>query len=162
MIELKKVKNSSFKILIIFLLFPFNSFSNYVLLNSNFFSDMLLELVESKYEKQKGLMNLDKLIDSNGMLFLYKQPKVIKMWMHNTKIPLDIIFIDKFNRVISINYGKPLSKKIISSEEKAIAVIEIPYKCAKKLKINKGDRISWVRIDKNKKKIIRYYHCLAK
>ena len=33
---------------------------------------------------------------------------------------------------------------------------------AKKLKINKGDKISWVKIDKNKKKIIRYYHCLAK
>ena len=115
-----------------------------MLLKFLFFLKYILKLVESKYEKQKGLMDVDKLIDSNGMLFLYKQPKVIKMWMHNTKIPLDIIFIDKFNRVISINYGKPLSKKIISSEEKAIAVIEIPYKCSKKLKLIKEMLISWV------------------
>ena len=85
---------------------------------------MLLDLVESKYEKQKGLMDVDKLIDSNGMLFLYKKPKVIKMWMHNTKIPLDIIFIDKFNRVISINFGKPLSKKIINKTLKKSIMIQ--------------------------------------
>ena len=103
-----------------------------------------MELVESKYEKQKGLMDLDKLTDSNGMLFYINNLKLLKCGCIIQKIPLDIIFIDKFNRVISINYGKPLSKKIISSEEKAIAVIEIPYKCAKKLKINKGDKISWV------------------
>ena len=107
-------------------------------------------------------MNIDKLLDINGMFFLYKTPKIINMWMHNTKIPLDIIFIDQFNKVISINYGKPFSKKIISSKVKAIAVIEIPYNCSKKLQIKKGDEISWSKINKNKKKNIRYYHCLDK
>ena len=106
-------------------------------------------------------MNIDKLVDINGMFFLYKKPKVINMWMHNTKIPLDIIFIDKFSKVISINYGKPFSKEIISSKKKAIAVIEIPHNCAKKLQIKKGDKISWSDISENKKKNIRYYHCLA-
>ena len=71
-----------------------------------------------------------------------------------------IIFIDQFNKVISINYGKPFSKKIISSKVKAIAVIEIPYNCSKKLQIKKGDEIRWSKINKNKKKNIRYYHCL--
>ena len=46
-------------------------------------------------------------------------------------------------------------KKIISSKKKAIAVIEIPYNCSKKLKIKKGDEISWSKINKNKKK--KYY-----
>ena len=78
LIELKKVKNSFFKILIIFLFIPFKSFSNYVLLNSNFFSNMLLELVETKYEKQKGLMDVDKNTDSNGMLFYINNLKLLK------------------------------------------------------------------------------------
>ena len=56
-----------------------------------------------------------------GCSFLYKEPKIIKMWMHNTRIPLDIIFIDEFNKVISVNYGKPYSKKLFL-QKKAIAV----------------------------------------
>ena len=62
--------------------------------------------------------------------------------------------------MISINYGKPFSKEIISSKIKAIAVIEIPHNCAKKLQIKIGDKISWSNISENKKNI-RYYHCLA-
>ena len=156
------MKNFTFKILLFCLLFsPVNSFSNYVLLDSYSFSNLLLQLASNKGEKEKGLMNIDRLTDFNGMFFLYKKPKVINMWMHNTRIPLDIIFIDKFSKVISINYGKPLSKKIISSKIKAIAVIEIPYNCAKKLQIKIGDKISWSNISENKKKNIRYYHCLA-
>ena len=69
-----------------------------------------------------------------GCFFYTKNQRVINMWMHNTRIPLDIIFIDKFSKVISINYGKPFSKEIISSKIKAIAVIEIPHNCAKNYK----------------------------
>ena len=64
------------------------------MLSSYDFSNLFLKLAESKYEKQKGLMNIDKLDNIDGMFFLYKEPKIIKMWMHNTRIPLDIIFID--------------------------------------------------------------------
>ena len=44
-------------------------------------------------------MNIDKLDNIDGMFFLYKEPKIIKMWMHNTRIPFDIIFIDEFNKL---------------------------------------------------------------
>ena len=100
-------------------------------------------------------MNVDRLVDTDGMFFVYKEPKIIKMWMHNTKIPLDIIFIDESKKVISINFGKPFSKKVISSKIKAVAVIEIPYNCSKKLKIKKGDKINWSSLNKNKKINIR-------
>ena len=82
------------------------------MLSSHSFSDLILKVAENEYEKEKGLMNIDKLVDVNGMLFLYEKPKIIKMWMLNTKIPLDIIFIDEHNKVISINYGKPFQKKL--------------------------------------------------
>tara|TARA_B100000530_G_C15726530_1_gene396076 strand:+ start:110 stop:583 length:474 start_codon:yes stop_codon:yes gene_type:complete len=157
------VKNLLFKILLIIFLFPFKlAFSNHVLLSSYSFSNLLLKLAESEYEKKMGLMYLDKLVDVEGMFFIYKKPKIIKMWMHNTKIPLDIIFIDESKKVISINNGIPFSKRIISSKTKAVAVIEIPHKCSKKLKIKKGDKINWSTIKNKKNKNIRYYHCLAK
>ena len=88
----EKISHLRYYFLVFF--FPVKSFSNYVLLDSYSFSNLLLQLATNKGDKEKGLMNIDRLIDFNGM-FLYKKPKVINMWMHNTRIPLDIIFIDK-------------------------------------------------------------------
>ena len=64
------MKNLSFKILVIIFFFPFKSFSNYVLLNSHSFSNLFLKLAETKYEKEKGLMNVDRLVDTDGMFFV--------------------------------------------------------------------------------------------
>ena len=43
---------------------------------------------------------------------IYKKPKIVKIWMHNTQIPLDLIFINEQNKVILIKKGKPFSKKL--------------------------------------------------
>ena len=48
------------------------------MLSSHSFSDLILKVAENEYEKEKGLMNIDKLVDVNGMLFLYEKPKIIK------------------------------------------------------------------------------------
>ena len=155
------MKNLVFKTLFLFfLLNPQNCFSKYAFVNSKEFSNLVVKVADTPSEKEKGLMNVDELNNSNGMLFLYKKPKVVKMWMYKTIIPLDIIFIDKFNKVLSVNYGKPFSQKIISSKKPAVAVLEIPYGCAKKLMIEEGKRIYWEKIKNRKKYDIIYYHCL--
>ena len=82
------------------------------------------------------------------------------MWMHNTFLPLDIIFIDKTSKVLSIKEGIPLSKELISSNYAVNAVLEIPKGCSKKLNIRKDEVVSWTLINKQKKENIRYYHCL--
>ena len=84
------------------------------------FSNLLLKLAESEYEKQKGLMNIDKLDNIEWNVFFIQKPKIIKMWMHNTRIPLDIIFIDEFNKVISINYGNHFQKKLFLRKKKLL------------------------------------------
>lgn len=99
-----------------------------------------------------------KLINSSGMLFLYKKPQIVNIWMHNTYIPLDIIFIDEKKKVISIKIGKPLSKKIISSNEEVMAVLELPKSCSKKLNLNIGDQLDWDFLKISKKKS---YYCLS-
>ena len=148
------------KLFLFFLLFPLNSFSKEALVSSQKFSDLLVKVAKTEEEKQKGLMFVNKLSQTNGLLLLYKKPKIVKIWMHNTQIPLDIIFINNQNEVILIRKGEPFSKKIISSIAPVIGVLEIPEGCAKKLDIKVGDKTSWSIVNRTKLKNIRYYHCL--
>ena len=146
--------------LFLILFFPINSFSKEALVFSTTFSDLLVNVAQTQEEKQKGLMFVNKLSKTNGLLLLYKKPKIVKIWMHNTQIPLDIIFINDQNKVVLIKKGEPFSKKIISSVTHVIGVLEIPEGCVKKLDIKVGDKISWRVVNKTKVKNIRYYHCL--
>ena len=143
-----------------FLFFPLFSISKEVIVFSQTFSDLLIKVAQTEEEKKKGLMFVDKLLQTNGLLLLYKKPKIVKIWMHNTQLPLDIIFINDQNKVVLIKTGKPFSKKIISSITPVIGVLEIPEGCAKKLDIKVGDKTFWRDVNNSKVKNIRYYHCL--
>jgi hypothetical protein len=144
--------------LILFFFIPFQGFSQYALISSNTFSNLLVEVALSNKQKKDGLMFVEQL-ETNGLLLYYKAPKIVNIWMKNTLIPLDIIFIDENMEIISIKKGNPFSKDIISSEFPVIGVLEIPQGCTKKLKIKKG-HITKLTFLKGKKKNIRYYHCL--
>ena len=150
----------NFKLFLFFVLFPLYSFSKEAVVSSQKFSDLLVKVAITEEEKQKGLMFVNKLSQTNGLFLLYKKPKIVKIWMHNTEIPLDIIFINNENKVILIRKGEPFSKKIISSITPVIGVLEIPEGCAKKLDIKVGDKTTWKIINRTKVKNIRYYHCL--
>ena len=135
--------NSSFSILFSNL----DSFFNNLIINciifSEKFDDLIVYSAVTPAEKTKGLMFKNKLEDSDGMIFLYPVPQVVNIWMKNTYIALDIIFVNPKNEVISIKNGKPLSKNLISSDDPVIAVIEIPKNCSKKINLNVGDKIFW-------------------
>ena len=148
------------RLFLFFLLLPLNSFSEEAVVFSEKFSDLLVKVAKTEEEKKKGLMFVNKLSQTNGLLLLYKKPKIVKIWMHNTRIPLDIIFINNQKKVILIRKGKPFSKKIISSITPVVGVLEIPEGCAKKLHIKVGDKTSWRMVTRTKVKNIRYYHCL--
>ena len=148
------------RIFLFFLLLPLNSFSEEAVVFSEKFSDLLVKVAKTEEDKKKGLMFVNKLSQTNGLLLLYKKPKIVKIWMHNTRIPLDIIFINDQKKVILIRKGKPFSKKIISSITPVVGVLEIPEGCAKKLHIEVGDKTSWRIVTRTKVKNIRYYHCL--
>ena len=144
--------------LILFFFIPFQGFSQYALISSNTFSNLLVEVAISNKQKKDGLMFV-KHLETNGLLLHYKAPKIVNIWMKDTLIPLDIIFIDENMEIISIKKGNPFSKDIISSEFAVIGVLEIPQGCTKKLKIKKGHIIKLTFL-KGEKKNIGYYHCL--
>ena len=77
--------------------------------------------------------------DEAGMLFIYPEPRQISMWMKNTFIPLDMIFIRADGRVAGISAdAKPQSLAIIESTESVVAVLELKGGSAARLNIRKG------------------------
>lgn len=83
-------------------------------------------------EKEKGLQGVTELKEDEGMLFYFDPPQDVSMWMKDTKIPLDIIFIDEDQEVISIKRGNPESEKAITESDVAY-VLELNAKSGVKV-----------------------------
>ncbi len=154
-----RILNYKTILIIIFVLSESRS-NDFALIHSTYFSNLLVKTAVDNKSHKNGLMRIKKLKNYNGMLFIYNSPQIVKFWMHETFIPLDIVFIDEENVIISVKEGIPLDKKLISSETDIIAVLEIPKGCAKKLKIKKGEKVFWMEKKEIDIKNIRYFHCL--
>ena len=104
--------------------------------------NFLVEVARTEEEKKIGLMFRKTLAKNAGMLFLYKREALRLMWMKNTFIPLDILFIDKkgvIKRVVKRTI--PHSLASISSRQSVLAVLELRGGITSSLEIKKGDRI---------------------
>ena len=104
--------------------------------------NFLVEVARREEEKKIGLMFRRTLAKNAGMLFLYKREALRLMWMKNTFIPLDILFIDKkgvIKRVVKRT--TPHSLATISSRKSVLAVLELRGGITSSLEIKKGDRI---------------------
>jgi uncharacterized membrane protein (UPF0127 family) len=100
-------------------------------------------LADSPRRQQQGLMFVRDLPDLRGMLFVHEEPKEISMWMKNTYIPLDMVFIDDRGHIQQIiEQATPLSLAIIRSDKPALAVLEIAGGEAKRLGLHPGQRVT--------------------
>ena len=101
-----------------------------------------VELAVTDDERQKGLMFRKSLPESTGMLFDFKRDQDVSMWMHNTYVSLDMIFIRGDGRILRIAENTQTeSDKIISSGGPVRAVLEVVAGTAKKFGIAPGDRV---------------------
>ncbi|QIB35920.1 DUF192 domain-containing protein [Ancylobacter pratisalsi] len=102
-----------------------------------------VEMAETAAERAKGLMYRTELAPDVGMLFDFGVEQPVYMWMKNTYIPLDMVFIRSDGRVASIAADTvPLSTQTISSEVPVSAVLELKAGTAKARGIAVGDRVS--------------------
>lgn len=101
-----------------------------------------VEITENDSERARGLMFRTQLADTAGMLFFYDRPQDISMWMKNTYIPLDMVFIRADGTVHRIEaYTEPFSLATIDSQGNVVACLELAGGAAARLGLKPGDRI---------------------
>ena len=99
-------------------------------------------LADNPGRQAQGLMFVRALPDMRGMLFVHPEPRPISMWMKNTYIPLDMVFIDRSGRIQQIIANtKPHSLDLIRAKDPAIAVLEIAGGEAARLGIHLGQLV---------------------
>lgn len=108
------------------------------------FHQFRVEVAKTEEQHRLGLMFRRKLDRDAGMLFIFDIPKILKIWMKNTFIPLDILFIDSQGVIISIKErALPMSLQTISSGEPAVAVLELNGGTVSRLDIKPGDKVRY-------------------
>ncbi len=101
-----------------------------------------VEVARSPEEKALGLMFRTNLADDTGMLFAYDSNQIITMWMKNTYIPLDMVFIGADGVIVRIAVmSEPFSEEIISSVKPARFVLELAGGAAARLGVKAGDLV---------------------
>lgn len=103
-----------------------------------------IEVAQTDQERALGLMYRTALADKKGMLFPYPHPDELTMWMRNTYIPLDMVFIRADGVVHRIERRtEPLSDRVISSNGPVTAVLELAGGAAERLGLEPGDLIRY-------------------
>lgn len=84
-----------------------------------------IAIADDQKERAQGLMNYPNLGQNEGMLFIFKKEQPLSFWMANTPISLDIIFVDKNNKIIRIHHSTPpYSQENFRSGEPALYAVE--------------------------------------
>lgn len=104
--------------------------------------DFRVEVASTPPQWEQGLMFRQSLAPDAGMLFDFKAVSPVSMWMKNTFIPLDMVFIDAQGRIINIaERTVPQSLEPVSAAAPARAVLELNAGTASRLAIRPGDRV---------------------
>jgi len=101
-----------------------------------------IEVAETDEQKARGLMFRRTLEPTAGMLFPYLPPQEITMWMKNTYISLDMVFIKADGKVLRVaERTEPFSERVIASGGDAAAVLEVVAGTAARIGIKPGDKV---------------------
>ena len=104
--------------------------------------EFLVEMAVNPAQRGQGLMFRESLEEDRGMLFDFGEPQRATMWMRNTYVPLDMLFIDANGQITQIAADtQPLSDAVIASREPVRAVLELRGGVSAKLGIKPGDRV---------------------
>jgi uncharacterized membrane protein (UPF0127 family) len=101
-----------------------------------------VEVMRTDEQRARGLMFRRHMPADRGMLFDFKTEQRVMMWMRNTYIPLDMVFITKTGIVINVAEDtEPLSERTISSAAPAFSVLEVNAGVARRIGLKAGDQV---------------------
>jgi uncharacterized protein len=107
------------------------------------------ELANTPQKRAEGLMYREHLADDRGMLFTFSQAEAWVFWMKNTKIPLDLIWINEKKQIIHMEQNVPICTRTDDScpqyrpNEGALYVLELAGGRAESLKIQRGSKLQF-------------------
>lgn len=105
-----------------------------------------IEIADTEYETQTGLMYREGMEPNQGMLFVFNESAYHSFYMKNTKFSIDIIFIDSDLRIASFKENaKPLDERGLNSEVPVQYVLEVNAGLAEKWQLEIGDRIEYTK-----------------
>lgn len=101
-----------------------------------------VEVADTDELRARGLMFRQRLPEDRGMLFDFGEPRPVAMWMKNTYIPLDMLFVRKDGTIAYIAENTvPKSLDTIGISEPVLAVVELAGGTVKKHGIRSGDKV---------------------
>ena len=101
-----------------------------------------IELMSTDAEREHGLMNRHSLPRDQGMLFDFHVQQPVTFWMKDTYLPLDMIFVSKEGRVVSIKHdARPLDETLIASGAPTLGVLEVNAGIAEAIGVKVGDTV---------------------
>jgi len=101
-----------------------------------------VELAVTPRQREQGLMNRREMAPDHGMLFAFGETRQVFMWMKNTYLPLDMLFIGKDGKIRTIKENaEPHSESIIDSKGPIDYVLELNGGTVKTLGIRTGNRV---------------------
>ena len=101
-----------------------------------------VEVMRNDADRARGLMYRRAMAPDHGMLFDFQASAPVAMWMKNTYLPLDMLFIRADGSIAKIAADtEPLSTKVIPSNEPVLSVLELNAGTAARLKLHAGDRV---------------------
>jgi uncharacterized protein len=101
-----------------------------------------LEIANTEETMARGLMHRDSMPADHGMIFVFDNEEPRSFWMRNTRIPLNIIYLDTGGKVVSVKSMKPYDETPVSSDGPARYAIELNMGAATEAGVKKGDVLS--------------------
>ena len=109
------------------------------------FKTLDIEIAQTDYETQTGLMYRKSMEEHQGMLFIFQEELPRSFYMKNTEFSLDIIYINKKKKVVSIKKNTiPYDKNSLPSGESVLYVLEIKAGLSDRWGIENGDSVRWL------------------
>jgi len=110
---------------------------------------VMAEVADTPLKRAQGLMFRDSLAPERGMLFIFTEPQLWSFWMKNTRISLDIVWLDQKKKVVDVAAHVPICMRTDDScpqyqpSREATYVLEVPAGMAEALKLQKGAAVKF-------------------